>query len=417
MLALRLLNRAFVQRQRLACHDALSTLHRNMWLVRDEQWEGYAGEAEAYYLQKAKAREGELVAELAAQEEELQETQEALRIVLRGYISAGPPAPGRVLPIREPGQPTQIPAVEAIRDLRTRLKVPGWSVLSDSKAGGSDTLNRSLLALSRQVQAVSFMAVVTERYGRMTGLKKAFNKWRRLTVNKKKKVSPQCVAACLIFASIAKQLQRKLLVSGWKALNKVEPVESSSRNFSAVSLVTVPARRPRPEIINTSLPATSLTSTGGRRGPPTARSLSPPQFHSRNETALLTRGSSGDLFHHQFGSPNNATLFTLTDAKRGVRPSVLGYDSARQPPFRRQVLVAVWPLPSKGGSATETAGPAFRPAALQTQRLPIYSNQPVELQKPRALPPAVRLPMYDWSQPQPPPSPPAIRNHLIQTWR
>lgn len=61
VVTLRLLDRIFQLRQRIACHDALLTLHRHMWMARDEQWEGFSREAESFWIRKSKVREAELV--------------------------------------------------------------------------------------------------------------------------------------------------------------------------------------------------------------------------------------------------------------------------------------------------------------------------------------------------------------------
>eukprot|EP01053_Blabericola_migrator_P007193 Blabericola_migrator_1__7192@NODE_364_length_9401_cov_129_421898_g291_i0_p1_GENE_NODE_364_length_9401_cov_129_421898_g291_i0NODE_364_length_9401_cov_129_421898_g291_i0_p1_ORF_typecomplete_len710_score81_40_NODE_364_length_9401_cov_129_421898_g291_i0572186 len=483
MTALRLLDRTFVLRQRLACHDAVLTLHRNMWLVRDEQWEGYAGETEAYYIHRAKIREKELVQELAQQEEELQEVQEALRIVLRAHL---PPASSRVLPPTEAGHPTVLPGnLDSVRDLKARIdaaqssppvtsrgpsSVPTWGAMSDENK--QTTLTRSMILMSKQVQALQCLAHIFDKHETSKqSVRRAFVRFRRLikggqTTTRKARIhtpSPQAIASVVLLSIVVRQIERRILTDTFRTLYSRDAIESSSRNCSAVSLVMMPTKKqaapkdPPPPIqrsFHLSLTSKSPTASPmpvqpmGRqmvsnetaytdrvlRRPQTARSLSPPQFHSR-EVMPFTRGSSGDLIQTNSETklvltPGRSTnVFTLTDVRQrqvdSIRalPNMLGTEAetrARQPPYRRQANFVTTSQYSPGRvSPTHTFMPApmsampwnetvYRPA-LQTQRL-FLTGQPTEVQKPRALPP-MRLPMYDWQHT------PSIRNHLVQTWR
>eukprot|EP01054_Gregarina_sp_Poly1_P004489 Gregarina_sp_Poly_1__4488@NODE_2410_length_2169_cov_158_105614_g642_i2_p1_GENE_NODE_2410_length_2169_cov_158_105614_g642_i2NODE_2410_length_2169_cov_158_105614_g642_i2_p1_ORF_typecomplete_len550_score53_08_NODE_2410_length_2169_cov_158_105614_g642_i21711820 len=480
--ALRLLDRTFVLKLRIACHDALLTLHRHMWMARDEQWEGFAREAETYWIRKSKIREAELVQDLANQEEELQEVQEALRIILRASASNSiKPS----LPPREPGQPTVLPSnTESVRDLRLRMRdmknaaslsapsiptslpPPRWITLSTTQK--QNTLARAVLLLTRQSQALSTLSYIFLTHSSpKAGLRKAFNIWRlysQHTANKPVHITGRgitleacALASAILFGIVFRQVQRRRLLQAFKCMYHRDAVESSSRNYSAVSMVMVP---PVPKPMETkqrtfrvpplseprsdTRPLTpgrtivkdilSLNSDrNARRTPQTARSLSPPQFHSRGFVGF-NRGSSGDLMQSNKAteprlvmSPPTPNVFQFSadvQRQKGARVGVLVADDVRrrQQPFRRPQGILIPPPTS---AVTKSPPHTFmhtpyvmswsevpiRPAALQTQRLLLH-GQPAEVQKPRAIPP-VRLPMYDWS----PQQTPTIRNHVTATWR
>eukprot|EP01055_Gregarina_sp_Pseudo9_P003998 Gregarina_sp_Pseudo_9__3997@NODE_413_length_2887_cov_6_980688_g390_i0_p1_GENE_NODE_413_length_2887_cov_6_980688_g390_i0NODE_413_length_2887_cov_6_980688_g390_i0_p1_ORF_typecomplete_len711_score83_11CENPB_dimeris/PF09026_10/1_1_NODE_413_length_2887_cov_6_980688_g390_i0202152 len=497
--ALRLLDRTFVLRQRIACHDALLTLHRHMWMARDEQWEGFAREAESFWIRKSKIREAELVQDLANQEEELQETQEALRVLLKAQTGSTSFATRIAQKGEEPGQPTLLaPTQESVRDLRIRLREAAakqkstaqptpsppppptvaaatecsspvvspsnWMAIQTDECLRQATLTQAILLLSRQSQALGRLSILVDHRqswnnSGSAGLRTAwcqlrrFAKWSLLASVPKHK-SSFTIAAAIMLNCLFRQIQKRHLSQAFQQLQVRDAIESSSRNFSAVSLVMVPpgsGKRTLPQAASPTeaphspgrcLPASATLSYIPdrllRRTPQaaSARSLSPPQFHARGHVAF-SRNSSGDLMPSSARTPESRIVMPIANTTYAVQErqrspqlmSVYMSDQdprikARQPPFRRPQQGGMMMQSSPFMSPPNThvfvpASPPYgwadvpiRPAALQTQRL-LLTGQPTEVQKPRALPP-MRLPMYEWCQQQ---QTPTLRSHMVTTWR